>query len=232
MHFSVIIPTYNRAELLARPLESVWRQRFADYHVIVVDDGSNDGTQPYLQRLDSKVRYVRQANRGPGAARNIGMGQARGDYIALLDSDDLWLPWTLDVFAHGIRKYGWPHILNGTYVEFFEEMELNKIREHAYETSWFKDYIASSRYPYIVGSGLCVWLRAALIGVRFLEDRLNAEDHDLILQLGNLSGFVQIVAPVTLAWRRHSASQTGNFFSSVSGAKRLLAHEKLGRYPG
>src|SRR5262249_44210599 len=131
-----------------------------------------------------------------------------------------------------IRKYGWPHILNGTYVEFFEEMELNKIREHAYETSWFKDYIASSRYPYIVGSGTCVLRRDALTSVRFLEDRLNAEDHDLILQLVNLSGFVQIVAPVTLAGRRHSASQTGNFFSSVSGAKRLLAHEKLGRYPG
>ena len=232
MHFSVVIPTYNRAPLLARTLESVWRQRFRDYEVIVVDDGSNDGTQAYLQNLDNKVRYVRQANRGPGAARNIGIRQARGDYIALLDSDDLWFPWSLDVFAHAIREHRRPHIVGGKLVEFTEETELLTIREDSYETSWFNDYIASSHYPYYVGSGTCVLRRDALTGIRFLEDRLNAEDHDLILQMGNLPGFVRVVAPVTLAWRRHSASETGDFVSGVSGALRLLARERSGAYPG
>jgi hypothetical protein len=65
-----------------------------------------------------------------------------------------------------------------------------------------------------------------------LEDRLNAEDHDLILQMGAHPGFVHILAPVTLAWRRHRASETGDFASSVSGALRLLAREKSGVYPG
>jgi glycosyltransferase involved in cell wall biosynthesis len=232
MHFSVIIPTYNRARLLARTLESVWLQRFNDYEIIVVDDGSSDDTQAYLQSLHDKVRYVQQTNRGPGAARNMGIGQARGDYIALLDSDDLWFPWSLDIFAHAIREHGRPHIVGGRFIEFTEETELSTIREDAYKTFWFKDYIASSHYPYYIGSGTCVLRRDALSGIRFLEDRLNAEDHDLALQMGIFPGFVRIVAPVTLAWRRHSTSETGDFLSAVSGAMRLLARERSGAYPG
>ena len=188
--------------------------------------------KPTCRALGNKVRVIRQANRGPGAARNIGVREARGDYVALLDSDDLWFPWTLDVFARAIREHRRPNILGGKFVEFTDEAELLTVREEAYETSWFSDYIASSRYPYYVGSGTCVLHREALAGVKFLEDRLNAEDHDLILQMGTLPGFVRVLAPVTLAWRRHPASETGDFASSVSGTLRLLARERSGAYPG
>jgi glycosyltransferase involved in cell wall biosynthesis len=232
MHFSVVIPTYNRANLLARTLESVWRQRFTDYEVIVVDDGSTDGTQAYLQGLGNKVRAIRQANSGPGASRNIGVKEARGDYVALLDSDDLWFPWTLDVFARALQEYRCSHILGGRFVEFTDETELLNVREESYEVSWFADYLASSRHPYFVGSGTCVLRREAFGGTKFLEDRLNAEDHDLILQMGTLPGFVRVVAPATLAWRRHPGSETGDFASGVSGTQRLLARERSGAYPG
>jgi len=232
MLFSVVIPTYNRAHLLARTLVSVRRQRFTDYEVVVVDDGSTDGTQAYLQGLGNKVRVIRQANSGPGAARNIGVQEARGDYVALLDSDDLWFPWTLDIFARAIREHRRPHILGGKFVEFTDEAELLAVREESYEASWFRDHIASSRYPYYVGSGTCVLHREAFAGVKYLEDRLNAEDHDLILQIGTLPGFVRVVAPATLAWRRHPASETGDFASGVSGTQRLLARERSGTYPG
>jgi glycosyltransferase involved in cell wall biosynthesis len=232
MQFSVVIPTYNRARFLARTIESVWQQRFTDYEVIVVDDGSKDGTQAYLQGLGNKVRVIRQVNCGPGAARNIGIQEARGNYTALLDSDDLWFPWTLDVFVRAIQEHRSPHILGGKFIEFTDEAELRTVREESYQTSWFVDYIASCRYPYYVGSGTCVLHREALARTRFLEDRLNAEDHDLILQMGTLPGFVHILAPVTLAWRRHRASETGDFASSASGAMRLLAREKSGVYPG
>jgi glycosyltransferase involved in cell wall biosynthesis len=211
MRFSIVIPTYNRVHLLAHTLDSVWRQRFTNYEVIVVDDGSNDGTQEYLQRLGHKVRLITQANSGPGAARNIGVRAARADYVALLDSDDLWFPWTLDIFARAIQDDRHPHILGGRFVEFTDEAELLNVREESYETSWFADYLASSHHPYFVGSGTCVLRREAFAGARFLEDRLNAEDHDLILQMGAHPGFVHILAPVTL---------------------RLLAREKSGVYPG
>jgi glycosyltransferase involved in cell wall biosynthesis len=232
MQFTIVIPTYNRAHLLARTLESVWGQRFPDYEVIVVDDGSNDGTQKYLQEVSNKIRLITQANRGPGAARNAGVREARGEYVALLDSDDLWFPWTLDTFARAIQKHGNPHILGGNFVEFTDEAELRAVREESHEAAWFSDYISSSHHAYIVGSGTCVLRRKSFAGAKFLEDRLNAEDHDLILQLGTLPGFVQILAPVTLAWRRHAESETGNFDSSLLGTKRLVEREKSSAYPG
>ena len=232
MLFSVVIPTFNRVSLLQRTLASVEAQSFTDFEIIVVDDGSTDGTRDWLASQRPLLRVLEQANRGPGAARNLGAREARGDYVAFLDSDDLWFPWTLRVFADAIERHNCPHVLGGQLVEFTDEVELRAVREERCQTSWFSDYIASSRYPYYVGSGTCVLRREALTKARFLEDCLNGEDHDLILQMGVLPGFVRVIAPATLAWRRHPASATGDFASSAYGALRLLAREKAGAYPG
>ena len=91
--FSVIIPVYNRAELLKRTISSVLRQEFADFEVLVIDDGSSDDIRSVVDGLsDGRLRYHRQANRGASAARNAGIDLARGDYVAFLDSDDVYLP--------------------------------------------------------------------------------------------------------------------------------------------
>ena len=93
--FSVIVPVHNREKLIANALESVLSQRFDGFEVIVVDDGSTDGTADTVRAMserDGRVRYVLQENAGPGAARNRGIGEARGKWIAFLDSDDVWEP--------------------------------------------------------------------------------------------------------------------------------------------
>jgi GT2 family glycosyltransferase len=228
----VIVPSHNRLDFLKQALGSVWTQTLTDYEVIVVDDGSTDGTGEWLATQGKRVQAITQSNRGPGAARNLGARYASGTYLAFLDSDDLWFPWTLEIFARAIQQHSHPHILGGKVIEFSNEAELLAVCDGAYDTIWFPDYIASSRYPYYVGSGTCVLRREGVAGTQFLEDRLNAEDHDLLLRIGTLPGFVRILAPVTLAWRRHPASETRNFPSSVSGAMRLLAREKSGAYPG
>ncbi|HVK50170.1 MAG TPA: glycosyltransferase [Pseudoxanthomonas sp.] len=90
---SAIIPTYNRRELVIRAIETVLAQTRAVEEIIVVDDGSTDGTGHALQaRFGDRIRYVWQANAGVSAARNHGMRLAQGRYFALLDSDDEWLP--------------------------------------------------------------------------------------------------------------------------------------------
>jgi glycosyltransferase involved in cell wall biosynthesis len=96
---SVIIPVYNRAHLVARTIESVLSQSHAACHVILVDDGSTDGTHEVVSARfpDPRVRVLRQENRGVSAARNAGLAAATGDYIAFLDSDDVWRPWKLAV---------------------------------------------------------------------------------------------------------------------------------------
>ena len=90
---SVIIPTYNRRDLVLNAIGSVLAQTLAVEEIIVVDDGSGDGTADAVQRhFGSRVVYVRQHNAGVAAARNHGLAIARGEYLALLDSDDEWLP--------------------------------------------------------------------------------------------------------------------------------------------
>jgi glycosyltransferase involved in cell wall biosynthesis len=90
---SVIIPTYNRKEFLLMALESVFAQTYSDYEVIVIDDGSTDGSEQIVrEKFGNKVRYYWQFNQDRSAARNKGIEVAKGKFLALLDSDDLWLP--------------------------------------------------------------------------------------------------------------------------------------------
>jgi len=90
---SVVIPTYNRRRLLGEALDSIWTQTFADYEVIVVDDGSADDTLAYLEAVqEPRLRFFSEPHRGISAAANAGLRAARGEFVARLDSDDLWTP--------------------------------------------------------------------------------------------------------------------------------------------
>ncbi len=96
---SVILPTYNRAEVLPRAIGSVIGQSFANFELILVDDASTDNTEQTISRFtDSRIRRLRQAtNGGVAAARNHGASQAQGEWLAFLDSDDEWMPDALEV---------------------------------------------------------------------------------------------------------------------------------------
>jgi len=87
---SVIIPTYNRASMLAEALESALRQTLLPDEIVVVDDGSTDNTAQVVAGFGARVRSIHQKNAGPSAARNHGIATATGDFVAFLDSDDLW----------------------------------------------------------------------------------------------------------------------------------------------
>ena len=89
---SAIIPTYNNAEFLQEAIESVLAQTYKDIEIIVVDDGSTDNTEDVVKNYAGKLTYIRQENAGPAKARNTGILQAKGEYIAFLDADDSWLP--------------------------------------------------------------------------------------------------------------------------------------------
>jgi O-antigen/teichoic acid export membrane protein/glycosyltransferase involved in cell wall biosynthesis len=89
---SVIIPTYNRAPFVVKAVESVLRQTFRDFEIIVIDDGSSDGTRFALGPCLAQIKYIFQLNSGVSAARNAGIAAAAGKWIAFLDSDDEWSP--------------------------------------------------------------------------------------------------------------------------------------------
>lgn len=94
---SVVIPTYNRAMVIGKTIQSVLDQSFQDFEIIVVDDGSIDQTKKIVEHFKSdKIKYFFQENKGAQVARNNGMSMATGEYIAFLDSDDIWLPTFLE----------------------------------------------------------------------------------------------------------------------------------------
>jgi glycosyltransferase involved in cell wall biosynthesis len=86
-----VVPVFNGEKYLAEALESVFSQTYEPIEVVVVDDGSTDSTPAILAGFGDKIRSVRQENSGPSAARNRGIEESRGDYIAFLDADDLWV---------------------------------------------------------------------------------------------------------------------------------------------
>lgn len=117
---SVVIPTYNRAHIVGEAIRSILNQNYPNLELLVVDDGSRDDTLAALAEFGSQVRYLRKPNGGPASARNLGVREATGEYIAFLDSDDLALPGRLHTLAAALTKapkavlaYHWFRVIDG-----------------------------------------------------------------------------------------------------------------------
>lgn len=106
---TVIIPTYNRLKFLAEAVDSVLNQTFKDFELLIIDDGSTDGTHERFSNAAPPIRYIHQPHTGVSAARNRGIKEAEGSFIAFLDSDDCWLPEKLAVQVDFLQKH--PEVL-------------------------------------------------------------------------------------------------------------------------
>lgn len=105
--FSVVIPLYNKAHTIVHTLSTVMRQNYADYEVVIVDDGSTDNGAMLIRSHfdDPRIRIIHQENAGVSAARNRGIDEARGEWVAFLDGDDEWHPEYLSIMCCAIEKY-------------------------------------------------------------------------------------------------------------------------------
>ena len=130
MNISVIIPTYNRKETLKRAIQSVLIQSYTPYEIIVIDDGSNDGTKEWLKDNFPNVKYIYQMNSGVSSARNKGIKFARGDWIALLDSDDEWLPSKLKDQANEIESNPAAKFLHTNEIWIRNGVRVNQMKKH------------------------------------------------------------------------------------------------------
>lgn len=230
--FSVIIPVFNREKLISKTLNSVLNQTFEDYEVIVVDDGSTDRTLATLADFSDTVTLVTQHNQGPSVARNTGIAKATGKYVAFLDSDDFWFPWTLAVYEKVIAQTQ-SAFISGTAFDFDQEAALENICSEQVRFKIFPDYLASSEHSiWTLPSATVVEAQLLKQSGGFTQSWINGEDSDLWLKLGIASRFVIINAPFVSAYRRHTGSAISNQEKTIKGSFHLITQEKAGHYPG
>ena len=183
---SVIIPAYNTAAFIAETLDSVFLQTFQDFEVIVINDGSpdTDALERVLAPYQPRIIYIRQENRGLAGARNTGVRQARGKYLAFLDSDDCWLPGYLasqmkmfeeirpvDAVYCDAQFFGNPDFAGKTYMQVFPSNGLVNIQS------------LISRDCQVIVSCTVARKRAVVDAGLFDESLRCCEDYDLWLRI-------------------------------------------------
>jgi glycosyltransferase involved in cell wall biosynthesis len=201
---SVIIPTFNYGRFLRQAIDSVLAQTYAPLEIIVVDDGSTDDTPEIAASYGDRIRYIRQRNAGVGAARNKGIASARGEYLAFLDSDDLWLPEKLErqiARFEASPELGFVH----TGVERFDESGSLGISMPAFEGRIAREMLRLDReIVAAIGSGLLLPKRVAE-EVGGFDTRLPpSEDWDFCYRIA-LRYRVGFVPLVLVRYRLHAA---------------------------
>lgn len=245
---SLVIPVYNRPDDITQCLASLAPSLSCLAEVLVVDDGSPDGKTPdaveaAIAALEAEgavpgvVRLIRQANGGPGAARNTGVAAAQGDWIVFLDSDDLWLPWTgLAIFSALQQNPG----LSAMFMDVlpFETVaELAQVVPGPSETLVFDSFFdLQARKPAVarLGGGYFAVRRDLFLATDgFVPHLRGAEDTDLFYRLGTMKAgpVLALRGPVPVAMRTSNTdSLTLNMAALSEGLYFLLDGRKNGRY--
>lgn len=202
---SVIVATYNRADTVGQAVESILGQTYASIEVIVVDDGSTDGTQDALRRFGSDLRVLRQQNAGPAAARNRGIAAAKGEIIAFLDSDDIWLPQKIERQVALLKRAGKsvPCCICNATLQFTSLPVItsfqNALLEPAEEEGLWLNPTETLISRFVLFNQTVAIHRQALEKTGGFDETLRyLEDYDLALRLSLLGPFAFIREPLAV----------------------------------
>lgn len=179
---SIIIPTYNRRDFLREAIRSVLEQSFRDFELIVVDDGSDDGTREMIQReFPGLLTYLYQENQGVSRARNRGLKLAQGEFVAFLDSDDLWLPRKLERQMAFMQSHPEAQICYTDEIWIRRRVRVNPKKKHAKYSGW----IYPRCLPLCIISPSSALMRRGLLEEvgGFDEELPVCEDYDLWLRI-------------------------------------------------
>jgi len=189
---SVIVPLYNKEPFVERCLDSVLSQTYGDFELLVIDDGSTDGSRKrVLEREDPRIRLIAKPNGGVSSARNLGMREAKGEYVAFLDADDAWYAGHLEVLVQGADRYPDAAILSNTLVYHWSQYEVPESEAPDLSAvSWQEEHylhsLSQGKFPIHIGS---ILFRHALLKEKkiiFCESMRLAEDVNFMLRLSRL----------------------------------------------
>ena len=207
---SVVLPTYNRAHLLRRAIESVLNQTYGDFELLVIDDGSTDATGSVMGTfVDRRIRYVRcDCNRGAGAARNVGIQIARGALVAFQDSDDEWMP---DKLEHHLRAFATAAAAVGVVYSDMTRVRPDGRAEYHRSPTVVRGRLidpATGFYQvYKLGIVSAVVRRECLLEIGLFNEQLGAlEDMELFIRLARRYDFVHVDKPLVRYHQRDGRS--------------------------
>ena len=197
---SVIIPAYNRLESLKRAVDSVRAQSYKDYQVIVVDDGSDDGTSGYLNEQKDLLSFY-QENAGVSAARNFGIKNSKSKYIALLDSDDRWLPKKLEMQIKAFKENPQMRVCHTEEIWIRNGKRVNQMKKH----QKFGGDIFEKCLPLCAMSPSSILIeRSVFDEIDFFDESLPAcEDYDLWLKITSKMPVCYIETPLIEKYGGH-----------------------------
>jgi glycosyltransferase involved in cell wall biosynthesis len=226
---SVVIPTHNRRGLLARALDSVLSQTAKADEILVVDDGSSDGTERFVAETYPRVRLLRQENLGVSAARNAGIRAARGELIAFLDSDDEWLPRKLERQLEAMKASPDRPLCHTDEIWIRRGRRVNPMKKHRKFGGW----IFERSLPLCVISPSSVVVERRLLDdVGLFDESLPAcEDYDLWLRICCRSPVLFIDEPLIVKHGGHqdqlSRRHWGMDRFRIQALQKILADPRL-----
>lgn len=222
---SVIIPTYNTSDWLKESINSVLSQTFADYELIIIDDGSTDDTSSIVKSFDDKrIRYFYKANGGVASARNMGLNKATSEYIAFLDSDDLWPESYLEVMVLALDEagdYGLAYTAmtvnypNGTVTKHFRAANC--------VSGWVTCALFNKQFIWAQAS---VFWKSLLDNFRWHELLKTGSDYDAFLRLSLLTQFL-FVPDIEIIRRVRKDSLGVHSFSSNVNCNKIRIQERF-----
>ena len=225
---SVVIPTFNRAGILARALGSVFSQTRPPQEVIVVDDGSNDETERQVMAGFPQARYLWQENQGVAAARNRGARMALGTWLAFLDSDDEWLPEKLELQLNALRAHPELPLCHTDEIWMRRGRRVNPMNKHAK----FGGRIFHRCLELCVISPSSVLLRREFFDVvgGFDETFPVCEDYDLWLRICSRHPVLYLEEPLIVKYGGHADQLSRRYWGM--DRFRIRALEKILEQPG
>jgi glycosyltransferase involved in cell wall biosynthesis len=226
---SVVIPTYNHRAFIIEALDSVFAQTFTDHEIIVVNDGSPDDSAAILRPLleSGRIRYIEQRNAGQGSARNKGIAQAKGEFIALLDDDDTWPPDKLQWQMQALKEDPEALAVYG-YAERFGNLEGEHRPWPSAPSGWIFDQLVGQNWVHSPGQMLI--RRSALVSLGGFDSGIwGTDDWDLWLRLSK-TGKILYRHQLALRYRTHETNASLHFWRMYRNGLKV-ANKHFGRWP-
>src|SRR5215469_898504 len=227
---SVVIPAYNAAAYIPEALASVFAQTFSGFEVIVVNDGSPDtpALEVALQPFRDRIRYVQQENGGPSAARNSGIREARGEFIAFMDSDDIWAPEYLAEQMKLFHTDPTPDLVCSDMITFGDAevrpTTLTKKTGPLRESISLRDLLV---LDYVLLPSCTVARRSILLSAGLFDLTIKGvEDWDLFMRIAHHGGRITVHRKVLGRRRIHAGGLTRASFEILKQEVRLLSKWK------